>query len=633
VYDAPVRRLLVACAVLAGVHLAIAGPREDRRRAQQLCEAHDPACDWLAAMSTLERASVMRAIAARGYVIDPAPWGKPIAAVLVYNEEVFAEKAPLLQFFNNFHITTRDRAIEVESVVSRGDLWDQEKIDETARRLRDPLWTSVVAIVPVVAAEPGAVDVFIVTRDIWSLRLNTKYTLLSQNVPDPVDPMLTIRRTKLTSLFVTVSENNFLGYRDVLAYSFLMNQGNIETGPLFIDKNVAGQHLDLRASFRALYNRDALIDDHSFEREGSTSTITLARPLWRLAEQWGASLAFSHRNAIERQFQGFDLRPYCVSAGAEVDCQDNPDATHLPVTYSSRRWSVGASAVRQWGTSVKQQLTAGYNVSSFTAAPLAAFPGDATERDAFIRDVLPRSEVISGPFIQLAAFKPKFRTLRNINTYELAEDVRLGFDADATYSLGLGFLGSDNYFQRISAGAGYTLPWADDGFARLSGNMSIRLQRLAGTLQTIDNTADTTLRVVTPTYRFARIVSEATLATRWHDTQNAFFSIGFDHGLRAFQINEFFGDRLASWQTEVRTQPYPLWVLRFGGVAFYDVGGSADTFGAGFRLHSDIGLGLRTLIPQTDRELFRFDFAFPLDSTPFTRAGQFQFSAGVESSF
>ena len=116
-YDAEVRRFLAACVVLAGVHVASAGPREDRARAAALCAAHDPACDWLAALSGLERASVMRALAARGYVIDPAPWGKPIGAVLVYNEDVFAEKQAFLQFFNHFHVTTRERAIEIESVV------------------------------------------------------------------------------------------------------------------------------------------------------------------------------------------------------------------------------------------------------------------------------------------------------------------------------------------------------------------------------------------------------------------------------------------------------------------------------------------------------------------------------------
>jgi hypothetical protein len=33
------------------------------------------------------------------------------------------------------------------------------------------------------------------------------------------------------------------------------------------------------------------------------------------------------------------------------------------------------------------------------------------------------------------------------------------------------------------------------------------------------------------------------------------------------------------------------------------------------QLHHDIGIGARMLIPQTSRQLFRFDLAFPLDTT------------------
>ena len=48
----------------------------------------------------------------------------------------------------------------------------------------------------------------------------------------------------------------------------------------------------------------------------------------------------------------------------------------------------------------------------------------------------------------------------------------------------------------------------------------------------------------------------------------------------------------------------------------------------------DVGIGLRTLIPQTSRELFRFDLAFPLvDAAPGVRAGIPAFTAGFDSYF
>src|SRR5262249_4334399 len=144
-----------------------------------------------------------------------------------FNEEVFAEPTPFLQFFNHFHHTTTESTVRSETVITAGEVWDQARIEETARRLRDPLWSTVVAIVPVQSATPGMVDALIVTRDVWSLRFNTVYTF---------------QQGKLTNLLTSLSENNFLGRRDLLSAALTMDQGSIAVGPLFIDKNLAGEH-------------------------------------------------------------------------------------------------------------------------------------------------------------------------------------------------------------------------------------------------------------------------------------------------------------------------------------------------------------------------------------------------------
>jgi DNA-binding helix-hairpin-helix protein with protein kinase domain len=160
VYDATVRRIAIACVVLAGsgarataqvpaptadpgapdpaaadpagapASSAPAAPRppepppaavprsslratqaalHQRALAEKQCALRDPSCDWIGTLSSLERASVERALNARGYEIDAAPWDKVIDAVRVYNEEVFAEDNKFLQFFNYFHVTTRSR--------------------------------------------------------------------------------------------------------------------------------------------------------------------------------------------------------------------------------------------------------------------------------------------------------------------------------------------------------------------------------------------------------------------------------------------------------------------------------------------------------------------------------------------
>jgi len=653
VYDADVRliRWLIACAVFAD-ELASADTRQDRQLAEQKCVAKDPSCDWLATLSSLERQSVTRAIAKRGYAVEPAPWGKVIGKVHVYNEDVFAEKFGLLEFFNHFHVTTKERAIKVELVIGEGETWDQKRVEETARRLRDPLWTSVVIVIPVVSADPGEVDMLVVTRDIWSLRLNTQYTFQSGS---------------LTNLSVALSENNFLGRRSVFAAGFAMDQGAIATGPIFLDKNLLGKRIDFRARFDFILNRQNLQeklgladgpptiserDKPGVNREGTQSSFSLSKPLFSLASTWGVGLSFSHRYAIDRRFRGLGLLPVDCSSGkclfpvdgngrfqSQLDiARDALDASLIGVQYEMRRWDVTASGVRQWGTDIKHQMSVGYSIDNTDPRPLDSFPGNAIERAAFIRDLLPRNEATSTPFISYGFFIPRFKTFRNVSTFELAEDVRFGPAFDVSYAASLKLLGSTSNFQRGSIGGSWGFLWCRDGLIRPAISLSTRYQDLDtdGDREFIDNTATLGIRVVTPTYKWARLVAESTISTRWNDAGNRFFAIGSDNGLRGFLINEFSGtrtgDRLVRTQVELRTVPRPLWVVRYGGVLFYEVGGVGDTFAgnAKIQLHHDVGAGLRILIPQTARDLFRFDFAIPLDGA---NAGKVRFIAGFESAF
>jgi hypothetical protein len=565
-----------------------ASGRIDRELAEEQCRQRDPSCDWIATLSSLERASVMRALTARGYELDPTPWNKVIGAVRVYNEEVFAEGNRLLKFFNYFHVTTKEATIRAEAVIAAGEVWDQIRVEETGRRLRDPLWTSVVAVIPVRSATPGQVDVLIVTRDIWSLRLNTQYTY---------------QQGKLTDLTMSFAENNFLGRRHVVAAGLTMDQGSIAVGPLFIDKNFLGKHLDLRARVDAILNRDDLTGDGELHSEGTQSTITLSRPLWSLASKWAAGVSFTHRFAIDRQYRGTALRTFDYTEPASMM------VTSFGREYTMRRWGTNAYVTRQWGGGLKQQLSLGHSYDHQRPRPLSDFAGDGSARAAFIAGVLPRSEVTSVPFVGYALFTPRYRTLRNITTFDLAEDARIGPDLDVSLGFGLRVLGSDEYFQRFSGLVGWTVPWARDGFVRVAAGLGSRLER--GKL--IDNSASGSIRAATPAIsRTVRLMAQASLATRWRDTQNRFYAIGSDSGLRGFAINEFIGQRRFSLQVEARTLPYPVWALRLGAVAFYDLGGAADSLSQ-MVLYQDAGLGLRVLIPQTSAQLLKIDVAVPLD--------------------
>lgn len=596
---------------------------EARLAAAAACHAREPTCDWFATFSSLEKASIRRALAALGLEIEPAPWDKVIKRIRIYNEDVFAERN-WLRVFNLFHITTREHTIRRELTIEEGQLWNDELIEESARRLKDPLYTGVVALLPIKSAEPGTVELLVITRDIWSLRLNTQYQ---------------IQQGALTNLSVSLSENNFLGLRKTIAMSMIVDQGSITVGPLFIDKNFLGQHIDFRFRVDRIFTRQSLDvvaadgtrmpsgdpgglqDAGTLRGEGSQATVAVTKTLWSLASKWGWGASLTYRNAVNRSYRGTGLRA--------VDDPSTPGNDFLPREYRMRAWSARASVTRQWGDEYKQQIELGHLVSSQTPSLLANFPPDPALRAFFVREVFPREELISSPFLEWSLFRAKYKTVRNVDTFELAEDLRLGPNITIGIQRSSEYLGSDFNFARPSLVAGWTFPWSRDGFVRVSAGGQIRIQDG----DTIDNTATAQVRVATPTLRYLRVVGQAHAETRWNDTQNVFYTLGSESGLRGYDIGQFIGDRRAVAQIEARSLPVPFWVLRLGAVAFYEVGGAASSFRE-MKLHHDIGVGLRMLIPQTARDLFRFDFAKPLDGQhrcPIP--GNICFIAGFDSYF
>jgi len=122
-------------------------------------------------------------------------------------------------------------------------------------------------------------------------------------------------------------------------------------------------------------------------------------------------------------------------------------------------------------------------------------------------------------------------------------------------------LGSTHTFTQPAISGSWTFPIGADGYIAPSAGTSLRIQPM-GNHDTIDNTAQVSASAVTPTLGILRVVAFTQLLTRWHDTQNAYYTIGSDSNLRGYPINAFYGQRRFSTIIEARTQPLPWWVLR-----------------------------------------------------------------------
>jgi hypothetical protein len=555
-------------------------------------------------LGSYERRALEVALAARRLAIDPAPAGKVLRRVHVVNLPVFGAEEGFLRWFNIFHVTTREEMVEREILLRPGDRWDEARVDETRRRLRDPLFTTLVVAVPVRAegGAPGQVDLLVVTRDIWSLRMNSRWE---------------VQESVLTELSLSLSENNLFGLRKQVALVFDMDLSVYAIGPLYVDKNIAGTHLTLTTRVDALFNR------YTSELEGSRSLTSFEYPLWSLDREWGAGIDVVHFDAVRRSFLGTELRGYQTAEGVV-----------LPWEYDERDLEIESRAVRQFGRAIKHRLIVGHQLDVQRPEVRDNFPGDEVAREEFEREVLPRSERSSALFARYFMFTPVYKVYRNIDTFDLAEDLRLGPEVTAEVASAMEPIGSEVDFLFGSLSASWTLDVAGDGVVRASAGTSARRQD--GEFIDISRTAS--LSAASPPFFGMRLAARASWSRRVDETNNRFFTVGGDSGLRGYTIAAFVGSgphpvRVLT-NVELRTQAIPIWFSRLGGVLFWDAGHAADCYRGcdrPLRLHQDVGLGGRLLLPQLQPYVFRFDWALPLTGSTAGFPGRF--IAGVNQVF
>ena len=141
----------------------------------QSIESSQPAIEKLK-LSAYEQEALEIVLKARHLELEPAPEGKLLEGVDIAPLDVFEPRDPAPAFLNWFHYTTRPMIIERELLMQREQPWVKWRAEEAARRLRALRQLSLVLVVPVKGADSQHVRALIVTKDVWSLRLNTGIT-------------------------------------------------------------------------------------------------------------------------------------------------------------------------------------------------------------------------------------------------------------------------------------------------------------------------------------------------------------------------------------------------------------------------------------------------------------------------
>jgi hypothetical protein len=593
------RVALVAAIVLAAVPAA--------------AQLSEPAPATPRPLGQLEQESVDEAMAALGLRVDPHPAGKIIRAIHVVNQEVFSRRDWWFQFFNLFHRTTRPDVLARELLMRPGDRYDPDLAEETIRNLQvskqtvgsttfiPPELSSVVAIIPIASPLPGTVDLLVVTRDVWSLRLNSNFQSVGST---------------LTLLQVSLSENNLFGWRKYLSFDFALDQGSTAVGPAYFDPNIMGTRFTLVAEARLNYARD------TGDYEGNAELFSLRYPLYSLASKWGGGVDVSHSNLVVRSFQGTRLRLEDLTATTDV-------VELLPYIFRRQITTVDANAVRSFGQAVVQRTTLGFLFDTRHSSLVPGFPATPADGQLFLDEYAPLTQQRAEPYVRYDMFTARYAVYRSLDTFDLRENRRLGPSLSLRLGADLPALGS-NFGAAVVGG---TASWAE-GFRGSYEQLSFEASGRRRADGWIDEHLKAVAYLASPIVaRAGRIVISGQAEAVRNDTENTLYFLGASTGLRGYAIGDFQGTAYAIGHAEARSLALPLFSQRFGALAFYDVGDAADDFSR-LSLHQDVGVGLRWLIPQFNSYVIRFDWAFPLEDGNLTRAGwPGRLSAGFEQVF
>jgi hypothetical protein len=521
---------------------------------------------------------------------EPHPEGKTIESVEIMALDVFDERDPVPDFFNVFHVTSHDYVLRRELLFETGQRYDRDRVEESARNLRDIPQLSLVLIVPMQGSRPDTVRVVLITKDVWSLRLNSNFELAGD---------------ELTYLLLNPSEENLFGTHTSIGGIFILEPDVYSTGLVFRHPRVGGSRIETKARADIVWNRD------SGDAEGSYGYFFYGQPLYSVETEWAWSSAAVFSTGVTRRFIGLTLRRFDGRPRAErIAAPSCPpaDPRCIPYVYDSDRQLASYEVTRSFGRAIKRDVSIGLEADrrAYRTGDLSGY--DPAAAAAFVRTAVPISDTVLGPFVQLRTYESRYMSVLDFNTLGLQEDYRLGHEVILRGYAAAESVGSTRDMIGTFAALSYTLPLGN-GLARALG-ISVIEYELHGRH---DAAAELGLRVVTPRLGFGRFVYDGILFNRYQDYLNREVALGGDSRLRGYPPEEFLGKDAVASNVEFRTRSIEILSAHCGLAAFYDAGDAFDGFD-NLELKHGIGLGLRIVFPQANRVVLRADWGFPLSA-------------------
>ncbi len=549
--------------------------------------------------SQYERETIADAEKQLHVTIDPTPEGKTIEDIDTYRLEVFEKRDPLPRFLNVFHTTTKARIITREVLQKTGEPYRQTLIDETARNLRGLSQLSLVLVLPIQGSAPDRVRILVITKDVWSLRLQWDFVLSNNGVE---------------RIVLQPAETNLFGIHHTAGLTYQYLPFATSFGAYYVIPRIFTSRVGVTA------NVNLIVNNRSSDPEGTFGGVTVGQPQWSTHTDWSWNVTGQWRNEITRRYSRARLGVF--------DSDKTPYEDGIPFEYRSNQAYGEASVTRSFGWAYKNDFILSFagSMKQYRTPDLSAWDPAAVQD--FVNTRIPVSDNRVGPALEWRSYTTSFTRVIDLETLGLQEDWRLGHWVGARIYPVFGALGSSRTFLGTYAEAGYTVALGD-GMARLDVSTTNEIDG-SGVIQ---GNVDGELEIVTPRLGFGRLAYSARVLDRYANYLNTTNFLGGNGRLRGYPSNYFVGKNIVSSNLEFRIRPFQLLGTQIGGVLFYDVGDAFDDFSK-LAPKQAIGLGIRLVLPYFDRVVFRADLGIPISASPLpTGAGPVQFIITFNQAF
>lgn len=508
---------------------------------------------------------------------EPAPDGKRIAWIRIVRDDVFVEDEIWPTWFNWFHGLTREHIVRRELLFEEGEPYVNARVEETMRNLRGMQIFALVRIVAVKTDDPDAVGMVVHTRDIWSLRLETDFSVTTQ----------------VDSLLLRLTERNLFGRNQTVGADYTLLPMTYTLRQFYGVRRVWG------STFRFAENTSVVFNRESGKAEGSSWYVSGGEPYYNLAQRFAWAAEFEYDTRVARQ----------VQRGQVLRFQPVEDGPYALRVWRHKYTAAALGGSYRRGHAYKQSFGWGWDYRNLDVRPTRETALPPELRDEFERRVLPRERTESGPYLSYDILTPRYVTFVDLGTFGQSENVRVGPYASAAVRAPIKAFGSTTQSWVFSSSIGFVLA---PGGGLIEGRTGGSTRYEDGML--VDQLWTGMVRGATPVIRFFRLVARVAVESRRRDTSRALVSLGANNGLRGYTSQYFYGygASRALANVELRTLPIAWQALHVGAVVFYDVGSVFDRF-ADMRLHHAAGLGLRVLFPQFNRYPFTLDGGMSAD--------------------